>query len=114
MSRLKLIWATVKGWVCPGTSAFLEIAKLALDMVNSALSPAAGKIAKACETISSALQVLDKYADWCPGKWRKDFDRIRSLVAQIVGVLEDGAISKDELEKVSDLFRIEYARWFAD
>ena len=114
MSRLKLAWTILKGWVCPGTTAFLEIAKLALGTVNSALSPAAGKIAKACETISSALQVLDRYADWCPGKWRTDFDRIRALVAQIVGVLEDGAISENELEKVSDLFRIEYARWFAD
>lgn len=114
MSRLKLIWATVKGWVCPGTSAFEEVMKIVLDKINGALSPAAGKIAKTCETISAALETLDRYADWCPGKWRADFDRIRSLVAQIVGILEDGAISKEELKKVGDLFRIEYARWFAD
>lgn len=114
MSTLKFIWATVKGWICPGTSAFEEVMAIILDKVNGALSPSAGKIAKTCETISSALAMLDKYAGWCPYQWRDDFDRIRSLVAQIVGILEDGAVSKDELEKVGDLFRIEYAKWFAD
>jgi hypothetical protein len=114
MTRLRIIWATVKGWLCPGTSVFEEVAKIGLDKVNGALQPAAMKIGKACDTIVEALRLLDKYADWCPCLWREDYDRILSVVAQIVGILEDGAVSMDELSKAADLFRIEYARWFAD
>lgn len=114
MSKLKILWATVKGWICPGTSAFEEIMKIALDKVNGALAPASDKIGKACSVISSALAIIDKYADWCPAKWRADFDRVRSVVAQLVNILEDSTLTPAEVSTIADVFRIEYAKWFAD
>lgn len=111
---LSVIWATIKGWCCPGTSVFEEIAKLALVKVNGVLAPVAVKIEKACAVASWALQLVDKYAHKCPDSWRPQFDKIRSTIAQIVTVLEDGTISTDESKKLIDAFRIEYATWFAD
>lgn len=116
MSKIKIYWAVIKGWLTPGTSAFEEVVAYALNVLNTFISTpnVSTKVAKAYETVVKVLSVLNRFADWCPQKWREDFDKIRTIVEKVAMAFADGKVTKDELDSVVDLFRIEYAKWFAD
>lgn len=115
MNGWSIFWAGLKGAVTPGTSAFEKIAELALDTANSALGKwgAAAKVGPLCEKIADVLATLDRYADWCPEKWRAKYDSIRGIVGDIVTVLSDGRVDVAEVKALVDKFRIRYAEWFA-
>lgn len=116
MSKIKLWWAVLKGWLTPGTSAFLEVMSLALGVLNTFLArpDVASKVEKAYGVATAVLRTLDRFAGWCPQKWQADFDRIRAATAKVVEVFADGKVTEDEAARIGDLFRIEYARWSAD
>ena len=116
MSGWSVFWAGLKGLVTPGTSMFWNIAELALDTANSALDKwgAATKVGPVCEKISAVLATLDRFADWCPDKVRAKYDSVRSVVGSLATVLSDGRVDVDEVKTLTDKFRIEYAKWFAE
>jgi hypothetical protein len=92
---------------------FNELAVLGLNQVNSAFEPYTKSIKTVAGAVRQALDLLDRYADWCPAKWREDFDRIRGIVGQLVSAVDDAKVSREELDGLVDLFRVEYARLMA-
>ena len=120
MSGWSIFWAGLKGLVTPGTSMFASmfrnIAESALDTANSALDKwgAAAKVGPVCEKISAVLATLDRFADWCPDRYRAKYDSIRSVIGSLVTVMSDGRVDVDEAKTLIDKFRIEYAKWFAE
>jgi len=115
MGTWSMIWATVKGLVCPGTSIFLEVTDLALNALNSQLAKGSVSeaVAKTCAIAEKALDILDRYADWCPEKWQKEFDTIRALVRKFVVALSDSKVDAKELEELAKAVKIAYAEWQA-
>ncbi len=115
MSGWSVFWAGVKGFFCPGTSAFEEIVKLALDRLNSAIanSGAAEWIAKTCGVAKDALALLEKYKGWCPTRWAGDYARVLAVVSAVVRAFDDGRLDGDELVGVVREFQVAYAEWNA-
>jgi hypothetical protein len=113
MSGWSVFWAGLKGLLTPGSSMFESIAELALDTVNSALARISS-LPLACERVKAALKVLMDYADWCPQKWRADFDVVCGIVGRLAEALSDSKIELSELQTVISDFREAYAEWFAE
>lgn len=115
MSGWSVFWAGVKGLLCPGTSMFEEIVKLALDKLNSAIarSTAAGWIAKTCGVAKDALALLEKYKGWCPAKWAGDYARVLAVVSAVVKAFDDSKLDSGELASVVQEFQVAYAEWNA-
>lgn len=113
MSGWSIFWAGVKGLFWPGTSAFEEIAQLALDKANTALAEpvTSGRLKKAVGVLRKAYDVMVDYADWCPDKWADEFLSIRSIVGSIVGALEDGKLDMAEVTELVEGFKVAYAEW---
>lgn len=116
MSRWSVFWAGLKGFFTPRSSVFLSIAQLALGSVNALLAKpvTAARLATAYAVAKAALDVLDKYADWCPAKWRAEFDALREVVRDVVEVFADGEIDLAEVQTVIEKFRAAYAKWNED
>lgn len=115
MSAWSVFWAGVKGLFCPGTSMFEEIAQLALDKANTALAEpvTAETLRKAVDVLRKAYKVMVDYSDWCPEKWAAEFLSIKSIVASIIEVLEDGKLDTAEVMKLIEGFKVAYAEWRA-
>lgn len=116
MIGLKIIWAGIKGMFTPGSSVFLGVCEVALDMINNAIgqSGLSGKIATAAGAAAKAIEVLKRFADCCPAKWREEFDSLVQAAEKVLATLVDGKLDSAEAEEIFDIFRIGYAKWFAD
>lgn len=116
MSNFGIAWAAIKGFCNPFSSVFEAVIDYVLDGLNTFLTSesVAGKVAKGYSVARMVLDTFDKYADWCPQKWRPQFDSIRSVVSEIVGVFADGKVTREELDKVTEKYQVEYAKWYAD
>lgn len=115
MSGWSVFWAGVKGLFCPGTSMFEEIVKLALDKVNAVLAEpdVAERVKKVHDVAAKAYDILNRYSDWCPNKWRNDYTRVMGAVHAVIQAFDDGTVSADELADVATKFKVAYAEWNA-
>lgn len=115
MSGWSVFWAGVKGFFCPGTSMFEEIAQLALDKVNSVMAEpdVAERVKKVHDVAARAYDVLDRYSDWCPNKWRADFNRVMVAVNSVILAFDDGEVDASEIADVATKFKVAYAEWNA-
>ena len=113
MSGWSVFWAGLKGLFWPGTSAFEEIAQLALDKVNKVLEQPvnAERVKKARDVLVKAHSVMVDYVDWCPAKWLAEFISIRSIVASVIGALDDGKLDLAEGKALVEKFKVAYAEW---
>lgn len=116
ITKWKVFWAGLTGFLTPGTSAFEKISQLAIDAVNEALSgpSVASKVLAVRAVAAKALDLLDRYSGWCPAKWREEFDALRSAVREVVAAFADGKVDKDELKAIVDEFKAAYASWTGD
>lgn len=116
MSRWSIFWAGLKGFFTPGSSVFVSIVQLGLDTLNTFMAGEniASKIAEGYRIASSVLALLIKYADWCPIKWREQYDATIHAVNCVVSAFEDGKVELAEITAVTEQFQIAYAIWSAD
>lgn len=115
MSGWSVFWAGVKGLFCPGTSMFLEISGLALNKVNTVLAEpdVAERVKKVHDVVAKAYDILNRYSDWCPNKWRNDYTRVLAAVQAVLVAFDDGKLGVDELTNVVTKFKVAYAEWNA-
>lgn len=116
MSKLRIGWAAICGFLNPFSSVFESVSKCALDMLNKYLGQenVSAKITEAYGVASGVMNILVEYADWCPQKWRKEFDILLGAVKAVVDVFADGKVEPQEIDSCIDRFRSAYAEWNAD
>lgn len=66
------------------------------------------------ETASRTLGTLDAVSWLVPQKWRAAWDATVDAFAALVAALNDMKVTRDELAKVADAFRLAYAAWRAE
>lgn len=116
MNSIKLVFNVIKGWLLPWTSPFEEVTDSILKSLNSFLKAekVSANVQKARSYVGKALELLRKYANWCPAPWRNEFDAITGLVEDLSETLADDRIDTAELAKLITAFKDAYAKWQED
>lgn len=118
MSKLKLGWKVVTGFLNPWGSVAGNVADYVLGLLNDALA----KIDPARkEQIQAALNVAKKVAatlsamSWlCPTKWQTAYGKTIVAVREVVYGLEDLQITPGELTDVRIKFAAAVSAWRGD
>lgn len=107
-------WGVVKAWLFGGGAA--GIVDYVLKILNNFLSQAnvAEKVEQGYSLATTAYGWLTKYADWCPAKWRTEYDATLAAVKTVVDAFSDGKVEADEITKCVEGFKAAYAAWNAD
>jgi len=98
------------GGFIPATDYLLDVVLnpyLAWDSI-------ANKVQTAYDACNMILGYLRKYADWCPAKWRTEYDAVVAAVDKLVSVFADGKVERDEILEVIASVQAAKAAWNAD
>lgn len=111
ISKFKLAWKFLTG----GREGVLDYC---LDVANSftgRLSDAKREDLKSyLAAARNILGMLGAVSRLCPSKWRQAYALTLSAFADLVSVLDDLKVTKEELTSVCVNFRLAYAEWRAE
>lgn len=79
-------------------SATDYLLKLLNDFLNR--EGVAGNVQKVREFALTILKYLRKYEKYCPAIWANDYLRLEAAIHTIPAALEDGSLTKEEIEKI--------------
>lgn len=71
-----------------------------------------GKIQKALAFVETILKYLKKYEKYCPAIWTNDYLKLLDILQKFVGVLDDGKVTADEIEKAVAVVNDAIDEWF--
>ena len=100
-------------WLFGGPEAVIDYV---LDVLNSFLAKSniTAHIDNAMQLANRVLKVLRGYQKWCPQKWETEYLATISAVESVCVALSDASITKDEINHVTDKFKLAYAAWMAE
>ena len=79
-------------------SATDYLLKLLNDFLNS--EGVSGNVQKFREFAITIIKYLTKYEKYCPAIWANDYLRLKAAIQTIPDALEDGSLTKEEIENV--------------
>lgn len=111
ISKLKLAWKFITG----GREGVLDYALDCANTFTDRITDAKREDIKSY--LSTARNILDTLSSlsWlCPSKWRQAYAFTLSAFGALVAALNDMRVTRYEIEKVCNAFRIAYAEWRAE
>ena len=79
-------------------SATDYLLKLLNDFLKSEC--VSGNVQKVREFAITIIKYLTKYEKYCPAIWANDYLRLKAAIQTIPDALEDGSLTKDEVENI--------------
>lgn len=79
-------------------SATDYLLKLLNDFLNS--EGVSGNVQKVREFALTIMKYLTKYEKYCPAIWANDYLRLKAAIQTIPDALEDGSLTKEEIENI--------------
>ena len=111
ISKIKLAWKFITG----GREGILDYA---LDVANTFVDRLADAKKEDIKSyLATARKVLDTMGavSWlCPKKWLDAYEETVAAFGCLVAALNDMKVTRYEIEKVCNAFRIAYAAWRAE
>jgi len=102
-------------YVFGGKGAVLDYV---LDLANNAVAALSDankdKVKAVLAFAEKLLALMDKLVVFCPKKWRKAWLETSVALAAVVNAAEDLEVTPEELQDVTDKFRLAYAAWRVD
>lgn len=115
ISRIKLAWKALTGFLNPWGSVAANIADYALDVLNSAIAGLSiGKKERILAVLNTAVRVLAvlRAVQWlCPTKWQSAYLETIAAVSGVCDALEDLQLSMEELTSVRSKFEAAVKAW---
>lgn len=111
ISKLKLVWKFITGGGTGVIDYVLDVGNTIADRLPDAKKEEVGKY------LATARKVLDTMGavSWlCPKKWLSAYEETVAAFGALVAALNDMKVTRDEVAKVADAFRIAYAAWRAE
>ena len=111
ISKIKLAWRFFTGGREGVLDYALDVANTFVDRLTDAKKDDIGKWLATARRILDTLDALE----WlCPRKWRQAYEETVAAFGALVAALDDMKVTREELEKVSDAFKLAYAAWRAE
>lgn len=68
-------------------------------------------VEKAYDTAHWVCDWMHRLRDWCPEKWRAQYDAVYDAVYALVDVFADGEVTTGEVTHCIEVFKDAYATW---
>ena len=116
MSYIGIAWSYIKGIFSPSKSAKESVIDYVLGLVNKILEKPdlSMRIGEAYGVALKCSSILKKYSDWCPAKWKKEFEATVDAIDTLIDTFADNKVEAFEVVKVCDKFKIAYNNWMED
>ena len=105
------MWKFITGGGTGVIDYVLDVGNTIADRLPDAKKEEVGKY------LATARKVLDTMGavSWlCPKKWLSAYEETVAAFGALVAALNDMKVTRDEVAKVADAFRIAYATWRAE
>lgn len=89
----------------------------ALGLLNNFLSTASPTVAWIVKAVTLARTVygyLVKYSEYCPSKWRDEYNAVLDAVGTTADSLSDLKLTSEEIKEVTGKFKAVHASWMED
>lgn len=89
----------------------------ALGLLNTFLSttsPTMAWIVKAVTLARTVYGYLVKYAEYCPSKWRDEYNAVIDAVGSTADSLSDLRLTPEEFKEITGKFKAVHAAWMED
>lgn len=118
MSKLKLGWKVLTGFINPWGSVAGNVADYVLDLLNGVLAridPARKEQIQAALNVARRVAATLSAFSWlCPTKWQTAYGLTVEAVCNVVQALEDLQITPGELTDVRIKFAAAVSAWRGD
>ena len=116
MSYIGIAWSYIKGVFSPSKSAKESVIDYGLGQVNKIIEKPdiSKRIGEAYSVALKCSSILKKYSDWCPAKWRKEFEATVDAIDTLIDTFADGKVEAFEVVKVCGKFKAAYNNWMED
>ena len=116
MSYVGIAWSYIKGVFSPSKSAKESVIDYGLGQVNKIIEKPdiSNRIGEAYSVALKCSSILKKYSDWCPAKWKKEFEATVDAIDTLIDTFADGKVEAFEVVKVCDKFKTAYNNWMED
>ena len=116
MSYVGIAWSYIKGAFSFSKSAKESVIDYVLGQVNKILEKPdlSKRIGEAYSVALKCSSILKKYSDWCPAKWKKEFEATVDAIDTLIDTFADGKVEAFEVVKVCDKFKTAYNNWMED
>lgn len=115
ISRIKLAWKALTGFLNPWGSVAANIADYALGVLNTAIAGlSVGKKERIMAVLNTAMRVLAvlRAVQWlCPTKWQSAYLETIIAVSDVCDALEDLQLTMEELTSVRSKFEAAVKAW---
>lgn len=111
ISKIKLAWKFITGGGTGVIDYVLDVGNTIADRLPDA------KKDEVFRYLATARKVLDTMGavSWlCPNKWLDAYEETVAAFGALVAALNDMKVTRYEIEKVCNAFRIAYASWRAE
>ena len=110
ISKIKLVWKFLTGGGTGVVDYVLDVGNTIADRLPDAKREEIGR------HLATARRVLDTMGavSWlCPKKWLAAYEGTVAAFGALVAALNDLKVTREEIEHVSNAFKIAYASWRA-
>ena len=111
ISKMKIVWKFLTGGREAVIDYVLDVGNTIADRLPDAKRDEIGRY------LSTARKILDTMGavSWlCPKKWLAAYEETVAAFGALVAALDDMKVTKEEIEKVADSFKLAYAAWRAE
>ena len=89
----------------------------ALGLLNtffSTSSPTVAWIVKAVMLTRTVHEYLVKFSEYCPSKWRDEYNAVLDAVGATADALSDLRLTSDEIKEITCKFKAVHTAWMED
>jgi len=108
ISKIKLVWKFLTGGGTGVVDYVLDVGNTIADRLPDAKREEVGRY---LATARKVLDTMDAVSWLCPKKWLDTYEKTVAAFGALVAALNDMKVTKEEVENVSNAFKLAYASW---